>query len=65
MVENNKITIEESLEKLYALKKLQEKELNLKAAAITDKIIKALEKRRPHGSSSERGAGKGKQRKKT
>lgn len=57
MKESKKITIEESLEKLYALKKQQEKDLNLNAAAITAKIIKALEKRRDsNGSSNKCGA---------
>lgn len=55
MLESKKITIEESLEKLYALKKQQEKELNLKAALITQKVITALEKRRDHGSSNQCG----------
>lgn len=56
---SKEISLEESLKKLYALKKLQEKELNVKGAIITDKIIKSFEKRRQeNASNSERGSGR-------
>lgn len=63
---SKKVSLEESLERLYALKKLQESDLNVRGAAITGKIIKAFEERRSNGSNNQKrgSSGQGRERRK-